>query len=529
MAETKKTLTDIVGSGMGQWVRDPATGKWLTAQETIERLRQAIEAGYDPGIRGGVDLTTGQFRESLTPAEKLNMALSQLIQNIQYEGSGFPTDAAALLDYLGQGKLGQRRDFANETYKNISRDFYKADPKSWAISQDKIGKVFDVPQDDGPTIRSIVLDPNQKTLTPEQIELARQNPGIRFLDPVSGLPVFGVMAYPEGLTGPIPQGNIPWENLYRNPFAPTTSGFNSAEEAAAFAEGRPYSPDTLSTAPTSGNKIDKQTQSAIDVLSARFAKYGLSSLVPKIKELAIKGASEAGITLQLQETDEYKQRFKANYERQKKGLSFLDPGEYIGLEDSYRQILRAYGLKQFDNDDYVTQFLANDVSTAELSSRVVTAVQRVQNADPAVFKTLRDFYGIGVTDMVAYVLDPNQQFPKIERQVAAAEIGAAARLQGLEAGVVVAEQLAAQGITQAEARRGYSTIADILPQANKLSEIYTGVLDEYGQAEAEQEVFNSLASAQRKRKSLIEREVSAFSGSSGLGRTSLDRATGGGI
>ena len=273
----------------------------------------------------------------------------------------------------------------------------------------------------------------------------------------------------------------------------------------------------------------EKAQNAISVLTARFSQYGLQSLIPKIKELAIGGATEATITLQLMETWEYQQRFSANKDRVKMGLSVLDPGDYLRLEDNYRQILRAYGLRQFDNDDYVTQFIANDISAAELSSRVVTAVQRVQNADPAIMRTLRDFYGIGTTDLVAYVLDPSQQFQKIERQVAAAEIGTAARRQGLDAGVGVAEQLAAQGISQAEAQKGYATIADILPQAAKLSEIYTDVLDQYGQAEAEQEVFNQLASAQRKRRALSEREIASFSGSSGLGRTSLTQQTGGNI
>ena len=273
----------------------------------------------------------------------------------------------------------------------------------------------------------------------------------------------------------------------------------------------------------------ERAENAISVLTDRFSRYGLASLVPKIRELAISGASEDTIALQLQETEEYKQRFSANQERLKKGLRVLDPGSYIGLEDRYRQILRAYGLKQFDTDSYVTQFLANDTSPEELSSRVVTAVQRVQNADPALVRTLKDFYGIGTTDMVAYVLDPTNQFPKIERQVAAAEIGTAARRQGLEAGVLVSEQLAAQGVTEAEARRGYATIADILPQAGKLSAIYTDVLDQYGQAEAEQEVFNSLASAQRKRRALTEREIASFAGQSGLGRTALGSITGGNI
>jgi hypothetical protein len=266
-----------------------------------------------------------------------------------------------------------------------------------------------------------------------------------------------------------------------------------------------------------------QRQSIMDVLTDRFTRYNLTGLIPTIKRLAQEGATESTITLALQETEDYKRRFRANEARMKKGLQVLTPAEYLNLEDGYRQTLRAYGLNQFDTDDYVSQFIANDMSAAELSNRVVTAVQRVRNADPAVAATLRDYYGIGDTDLVAYVLDPSQQFQKIERQVAASEIGTAARRQGIQAGVGVAEQLAAQGITQAEAQRGYATIANVLPGAEKLSQIYGNTLEGYGLAEAEQEVFNSLASAQRRRQRLTEREIAEFGGSSGAGRGSLSQ------
>ena len=270
-------------------------------------------------------------------------------------------------------------------------------------------------------------------------------------------------------------------------------------------------------------------QSAIEVLTARFKQYGLESLAATIQRLAVDGATEATITLGLQETPEYKQRFKANELRIKSGTTVLSPAEYLNLEDTYRQVLRSYGLTQFDTDAYVSQFIANDMSPTELSNRVVTAVQRVQNADPALLTQLTDYYGIGSKDLVAYVLDPSQQFQKIERQVAAGEIGLAASRQGLTAGVAVAEQLAAQGITQAEAQKGYSTIADILPSANKLSDIYGGAMDKYGQAEAEQEVFNGLASAQRKRQRLAATEMGTFGGSSGVNKSSLSSGKQGSI
>jgi hypothetical protein len=284
---------------------------------------------------------------------------------------------------------------------------------------------------------------------------------------------------------------------------------------------------TTGNAATEAAKKLAERQSAFDVLRAEMDALGLGALVEPLRGLIQKDVGAAEFAIQLRQSEAYKARFAANEGRLKKGLRVLTPGEYLRVEDAYRQTLRTYGLKQFDNDQYVRQFIENDISAAELSDRVSTAVQRVQNADPAISRTLRDYYGIGQTDLVAYVLDPNQQLQKIQRQVAAAEIGTAARIQGLEAGVTVSEQLAAQGISQAQAQKGYATIADILPTSEKLSQIYGTTLEGYGQVEAEQEVFNTLASAQRKRQRLIGREVAEFSGQAGVGRGSLGTATGG--
>ena len=284
---------------------------------------------------------------------------------------------------------------------------------------------------------------------------------------------------------------------------------------------------TTNNAATEAAKKLAERQSAFDVLRAEMDALGLGALVEPLRGLIQKDVGAAEFAIQLRQSEAYKNRFIANEGRLKKGLRVLTPGEYLRVEDAYRQTLRTYGLKQFDNDQYVRQFIENDISAKELSDRVSTAVQRVQNADPAISRTLRDYYGIGQTDLVAYVLDPNQQLQKIQRQVAAAEIGTAARIQGLEAGVTVSEQLAAQGISQAQAQKGYATIADILPTSEKLSQIYGTTLEGYGQVEAEQEVFNTLASAQRKRQRLIGREVAEFSGQSGISRGALGTSTGG--
>ena len=321
-----------------------------------------------------------------------------------------------------------------------------------------------------------------------------------------------------------PPGNPPPGNPPPAVTTINTTGMDAATKALI--ESLQKQINTLTntnTATTTATQYNDR-MSVYATMAERFNKYGLTGLASKIKELAMKGATEATITLELMDTQEYQQRFAANADRIKRGLAALTPAEYVNVEDSYRQVLRAYGLKQFDNDAYVKQFIANDMSPTELSNRVVTAVQRVQNADPAVSKQLRDYYGVGQQDLVAYVLDPEQQFQKIQRQVAASEIGVAAGRQGLTAGVSVAEQLAAQGITQAEAQKGYATIADILPTAEKLSGVYGSTMDAYGQSEGEQEVFNSLASAQRKRQRLSAAETASFGATAGTNRVSLTSA-----
>jgi hypothetical protein len=286
-----------------------------------------------------------------------------------------------------------------------------------------------------------------------------------------------------------------------------------------------YSYGASSTSMTQQQYTDRTN--VMDTMRAKFKDYGLEALIPTIEKLAMEGATESTITLSLRESDAYKQRFSANEDRKKAGLAVLDPRTYLAVEDSYRQTLRAYGLKQFDNDNYVKQFIANDMSPTELANRVSTAVERVQNADPEILRTLQDYYGIGSTDLVSYTLDPEKQFETIKRQVSAAEIGAAARNQGLRAGASGAEALAAQGVTQAQAQQGYAAIADILPTASKLSDIYGNQTERYDQTAAEQETFGNLASAKRKRQQLTGLEIGTFSGQSGMTKVGLSSKSAG--
>ena len=275
----------------------------------------------------------------------------------------------------------------------------------------------------------------------------------------------------------------------------------------------------------------RDRQSAYDILYNEFNKYGLGSLVEDIKYLIQSNVSPSQFSLELQNTNAYKQRFAANQDRIKAGLKALTPAEYIGLEDQYQNIMRTYGMPStyYTKDGTGKQagfekFLANDVSAAELEDRIATAQQRVLNSNPEVLTALKQFYpDISNADILAYTLDPQNALTNIKRKVTAAEIGGAALAQGLQASGGTAESLAGLGVNKAQAQQGYQEIAGILPRASQLSDIYGE--QPYTQQTAEAEVFGgaNAAEAARKRKKLASLEQASFSGSSGVGSLGRDK------
>jgi hypothetical protein len=275
-----------------------------------------------------------------------------------------------------------------------------------------------------------------------------------------------------------------------------------------------------------------ERQSAYDLLYSEFDRYGLGSLVTPLKDLITSGVSPSEFTLRLRETDAYKKRFIANEARIKNGLRALSENEYIRNEDAYQEVMRRRGLppEYYAKGDLGVQkgfeaLLAGDVSSTELEDRIVTAQDRVINANPEIAATLKQFYpGISNGDILAYSLDPANAINAIKRKVTAAEIGAAAGTFGLGSTVGRAEELAAYGITEAAAQQGFKTISQVAPRAEMLSELYKQ--DAYTQETAEREFFGltGAAEAERQRKKLTSLETAAFSGSAGAGVIARDRA-----
>jgi hypothetical protein len=286
------------------------------------------------------------------------------------------------------------------------------------------------------------------------------------------------------------------------------------------------------------NQDNSKRQSAYDLLFEQFSKYGLGSLVEPLRNLITDpGVSDSEFTIRLRETPAYQKRFAANAERIKKGLTALDEGDYLNLEDQYQEVMRNYGLPEsyYTKGDLgiqegFTKLIANDVSNVELEDRIATAQKRVLNANPEVTAALKQFYpDITNGDILAYSLDPKNAIQNIKRKVTAAEIGGAALTQkGLTTNLARAEELQRYGVDKEAATAGYSTIGAGLQRGSELAAIYGE--SPYTQTTAESEIFklSGQQEARKQRQKVTGLEKATFGGQTGLtsGAQARDRAGG---
>jgi len=266
--------------------------------------------------------------------------------------------------------------------------------------------------------------------------------------------------------------------------------------------------------------------SAIAWFRSLLSSWGIAELVPDAQKLILQGLGADAVTLQLQETDAYKKRFAGNEIRRKKGLAVLSPAEYVANETSYAQVLRQFGLPKgfYDSRDDYTKWIAADVSPAELAERATEAQDLFFTGPEENRRWWLENIGGTVGEAIAGILDPAVAEPLVKRRVAAARIGGGALGQGLAVGQAQAEYFAGQGVTAAQARAGYTDIAQALPVDQAIAQRFGTSI---GQAEEEAAVFGGAgaADAEEKKRRLAASEAGLFGGRPGADSSSLSRST----
>lgn len=251
-----------------------------------------------------------------------------------------------------------------------------------------------------------------------------------------------------------------------------------------------------------------------DELFALFNQYGLGSLANTVLGLAQEDVDDSTFRLRLAESDTYKQRFAGNAKRRAAGLPALSPGEYLANERQYRQIMQAAGMPTgfYDDPSDFSDFIAKDTSPSEINDRVQSALKVAKSYSAAERQQLGASLGIVLEDghIAAFVLDSKRALPVVQKWVDYIGVAAAQQRQGLRPDAKRAWDLADRGVTAEQAGQAYGAIAETTTAFGRAAKAQGS---NYVQADAEDELLLSSASAKRKR----EQVESAFKATTASG------------
>jgi hypothetical protein len=284
--------------------------------------------------------------------------------------------------------------------------------------------------------------------------------------------------------------------------------------------------DPMKTPPSASDPLTQNQQSAFDLMLGMLREYGLESLSGVLQDLIQGGDTDANVLqLKLQDTQEWKTRFAGNEILKQNGLAVLSVGEYLSVERSYAQIAKNYGLPQgfWDDPADFAKLIGGSVSANEWQQRVQARADIANREDPAILAQLESM-GMTKGDILAQLMDPTRALPLLQKKYQQTILGGAARRAGVVADNGYLGHLADMGISEQQAAQGYGMIGEGLATMQRTGSIYG---EDFGQADFEGAVFDQNADATRKQKRLASRERAAFSGSSGVGRGSLTRESGG--
>ena len=324
----------------------------------------------------------------------------------------------------------------------------------------------------------------------------------------------------------LPASNIDFTAAMNQLNSQVSSAISGLQTALSAQNNELYSMLNTQNATAAAAKAQQQTNWKI-AGQQLLDQYGVGQLGSKyIDFITNQGMDQNTALLELQTTDEWKQRFSANESRLKQGLPVLSPADYLATEASYKDIMIKAGLPASVINDisYLGQLISKDVSPVEVQQRVDAARTALNAEDPFVKQQLQAQFGLTTGDLTMHLLDPAVASNIIQQKVTAAQIGAEAEKQGTDISTQNAQALAAQGVTQVQAQQGFMAIGQELPGVQALGQRYAANAPTLGVGGALQAAtFGTAGGAQSAQElaRLKTQEVSAFSGSSGAGKGSL--------
>jgi hypothetical protein len=211
-------------------------------------------------------------------------------------------------------------------------------------------------------------------------------------------------------------------------------------------------------------------KSAYSTVTALLDQYGLGDLGAWAWDELVKGSNSDQVMLDLKQQPTYKTSVLGKVDA---ALAFTgQPAQSAAQIMSYKATVQQYAAAAgiqggFMSDDEIAKLYAGGVSASEVSSRLTTAYDAANNADPQTKALLHSYFGVDTGNLAAYYLDPSKALPLLQQQITAAQIGTDAHNSNF--GDITAAQaslLAQQGVTASQGQAGFAKIAPLTSLEN---------------------------------------------------------------
>jgi hypothetical protein len=273
------------------------------------------------------------------------------------------------------------------------------------------------------------------------------------------------------------------------------------------------------TAPVSD---PRKMMAARDAARLLAEQYGLGGdFFSQLEQFLYEDISEASLIIALRSTDAYKKRFAANAARVAKGLPALSESAYLNMENLYRQELRAAGLPPefYDSQDDFRTYIENDLGYNEFVARVGLSRRASQMANPEVKMQLKNLYGVGDNELVAYFLNPQKTTTMLQRQFNVAQTAGALSRAGFGTGM--AEDLTTSVVGgRPETTLDYKELEQAAETAQAFRPISQQVLGGEMGAVSEEDLLTGIVaddvSSQRRIQREQQRRLAEYQGGGGL-------------
>ena len=223
---------------------------------------------------------------------------------------------------------------------------------------------------------------------------------------------------------------------------------------------------------------------AIDFLR----EYGLESLITNLDAALIADPTqfqgqygEENMFRAVRDTPLYKARFKGLELRKRNGYRAISERDYLVIEKEFEQTLRANSMPKgfYDSQGDFANFIGNDVRADELNTRIQQGYRAVMETEPGTKEELKRLYGIGDSDIAAFLIDPTRfQQSEAVKKAEAARRANAAREAGMQLTAAQSEELVNRGIGQSTAQQGFAEIGATQELFNPLTAGETAITQE---------------------------------------------------